>query len=55
MKPEIQLDIMIGEGEGARSVKLDLQPFFSITYCKDINKIPVNVLSLYDCCMTLDE
>ncbi len=52
---DFQLDIMIGEGEGARSVKLDLQPFFSITYCKDINKIPVNVLSLYDCCMTLDE
>ena len=51
---DFQLDIMIGEGEGARAIKLDLQRFFSITYCKDINKIPVNVLSLFDCCMILD-
>jgi hypothetical protein len=52
---DFQLDILIGEGPDARAVKLDVAPFYSIFYCKDINKIPVSFLNLFHCCLTLDE
>jgi biotin carboxyl carrier protein len=52
---DFQMDIMIGEGVSARAIKLDLQPFYSIFYCKDINVLPVNLLNHFSCCFTLDE
>jgi biotin carboxyl carrier protein len=51
---DFQLDILIGEGVDAKPVKLDLTPFCSIFYCKDINEIPVNLLNLFHCCLTLE-
>jgi biotin carboxyl carrier protein len=51
---DFQLDIVIGEGVAAKSVKLDLTPFCSIFYCKDINEIPVNLLNIFHCCLTLE-
>jgi biotin carboxyl carrier protein len=50
---DFQLDVMVGEGASARAIKLDLNRFFSIFYCKDIDKIPINFLSNFDCCITL--
>ena len=53
--PDFQLDIIVGEGKDSRYLKLDIQPFFSIFYCKEIDKVPFNLLNLFDCCFTLDE
>jgi len=50
-----ELDVMIGEGLDARPIKLDLQPFSSIFYCSDINKIPMSLLNLFDVCIAIDE
>jgi biotin carboxyl carrier protein len=53
--PDLQLDIVIGEGVEARPIKLDLQPFCSIFYCKDVNKIPTTLLNLFDACISADD
>jgi Holliday junction DNA helicase RuvB len=52
---DFQIDVLIGKGEQARSIKLDLQKFCSIFYCKDINALPVSFLKLFNCCLTLDD
>ena len=53
--PDFQLDIIVGEGKDSRYLKLDIQPFFSIFYCKEIDKVPLNLLNFFDCCFTFDE
>ncbi|TRZ76618.1 MAG: hypothetical protein D4R94_04570 [Chitinophagaceae bacterium] len=52
---DFKLDITIGEEPYTRPIKLDLLPFYSIFYCKDINKIPVSFMNLFHCCLTLEE
>jgi hypothetical protein len=48
---DFQLDIMVGEGENARGIKLDLIKFCSIYYCKDIEEIPNDLIREFDCCI----
>lgn len=50
-----QLDVMVGEGSDARHVKLDLPPFNSIFFCKNINQMPMTLLNLFDVCFNIEE
>jgi hypothetical protein len=52
---DFQLDIVVGEGASARSLRLDLNKFCSIFYCADFNKIPAYLLTMFDCCISLDD